>query len=117
MKKTCFSWAALFTLATLPFNVSSASANPGTYMGRASTGESIYFQGATFQCGDLPADHECWWRTPTVSYVIGNDYVTAIADCQAGVFQEVWVGDQIVAYDMRPQSDAMQLVLNNACSQ
>jgi hypothetical protein len=33
------------------------------------------------------------------------------------VFQEVWVGDQIVAYDMRPQSDAMQLVLNNACSQ
>jgi hypothetical protein len=116
MKKSHLPWTALLTLATLPLGMGGAIANDGTYMGRAATGESIYFQGATFQCGDLPADNECWWRTPTVSYVIGADAVTAIADCQAGLFQEVWVGDQIVAYDMRPQSAAMQLVLDNACS-
>lgn len=118
MKRLLQSVPALFLpLLSLSFNVAPLFADPvqGTYVGQASTGEPVYYVGARFQCGDLPRNDECWWRTPMVVYQIGSDRVTAIADCQEQLFQEVWVDGEVVARDMRPQSDALRLVLGNAC--
>jgi hypothetical protein len=112
------SFLTLFAVITImPTQAETSLANPaqGIYLGQASTGEAVYFKGANFQCGDLPRNHECWWRTPIVVYQIGPDAVTAITDCQTQVFKEVWLEGEIVARDMRPQSEALQLVMNNAC--
>jgi hypothetical protein len=100
----------IWTLVSLP-----AIAQTPTYMGTAATGEAVYYNGDRFQCGDLPQHHECWWRSPMISYTIGGDTVTAIGDCQEGFFSEVYVDGELVASDMRPQSEAIRLVLENAC--
>jgi|GEM_PF-6346750 len=85
------------------------------YVGKASTGEPVYFQGARFQCGDLPRADECWWRSPMIVYTIGNDGVTEIGDCKNQVFTEVSSKDGIVARNMRPQSNALRQVLDRGC--
>ena len=92
-----------------------AIAQAGTYMGRASTGEAVYYMGARAQCGDLPRSDSCW-KNPMISYKIGNDTVAAIPDCKRGVFKEVWVGDRKVATNMKPQSEAISLVLRTGCN-
>ncbi len=91
------------------------SATEPIYVGKASTGEAVYYQGARFQCGDLPRTDECWWRSPVIVYKIGNDGVTAIGDCKEQVFKSVMVGDKVVAQNMRPQSDALRQVLDRSC--
>lgn len=108
LKKLAIS--SLFLLAS----TTSALAQ-GTYMGQASTGEAVYYNGARAQCGDLPRSHPCY-ASPMVAYTIGNDHVSAIADCQRGVFKEVWVGSQLVTRNMAPQSQAIAAVLNTACN-
>jgi len=84
-------------------------------MGRASTGEAVYYIGANTQCGDLPRSHECW-KNPMINYRIGKDNVAAIPDCKRGIFKEAWVGDRKVATNYRPQSEAIQLVLRTGCN-
>jgi hypothetical protein len=84
------------------------------YMGTASTGEAVYLLGSAAQCGDLPVDHECW-KNPAISYRIGRDVVYAIPDCDARTFSEVWIGDELVATDMTPESEAIEKVLSFAC--
>jgi hypothetical protein len=84
------------------------------YMGTASTGEAVYLLGSAVQCGDLPADDECW-RNPAISYRIGRDVVFAVPDCDARTFSEVWIGDELVATDMAPESEAIEKVLSYAC--
>lgn len=102
----------LFTLAaTAP----AFAQGKGVYMGRASTGEPVYYHGARAQCGDLPRTHECW-KNPMLVYTIGSDEVTAIPDCRRGVFKEVWVDGQLVERNLRPQSEAIRLVLRTACN-
>jgi hypothetical protein len=109
--------SVLLALVTLPMTKGATWADVagGTYLGQASTGEAVYYVGARFQCGDLPRTDECWWRTPMVVYHIGQDAVTAIADCQQQVFREVWLDGEVVARNMRPQSEAIRLVIENAC--
>lgn len=85
------------------------------YMGKASTGEPVWYNGARAQCGDLPRAHECW-QNPMVSYTIGSDHVSAIPDCKKGVFKEVWIGDRVVSRSMRPASQALRSVLETACN-
>lgn len=109
MKKSLIVGAGLLALAT------PAIAQDGVYMGKASTGEAVYYMGATAQCGDLPRTDQCW-KNPTISYKIGADYVTAIPDCRRNTFKEVWVGDRKVATNMRPQSEAIRLVLRTGCN-
>ncbi len=92
-----------------------AIAQDGVYMGKASTGEAVYYLGAKAQCGDLPRSHACW-KNPMISYKIGNDYVSAIPDCKRGIFKEAWVGDRKVAINMKPQSEAIRLVLRTGCN-
>lgn len=92
-----------------------APADPrGQYMGVASTGEPVYYNGISFQCGDLPADDPCWAQ-PTVSYTIGADEVFGPVDCQAMVLLEAWVGGELVATNLSPQSEAIDKVLSLAC--
>jgi hypothetical protein len=86
----------------------------GVYMGTASTGEAVYYLGSAAQCGDLPADDECW-SNPAVAYIIGEDEVYAVPDCEANTFSEVWLGDELVATNMTPESGAIQKVLDYAC--
>lgn len=105
-------------LATIVLGLASttaALAGSGVYMGRASTGEAVYYHGARAQCGNLPSNHECW-KNPAASYTIGRDQVFAIPDCKRRIFKEVWVGDRLVARNMRPQSKAISLVLETACN-
>lgn len=90
------------------------SLGAGEYMGVASTGEDVYYGGMTLQCGDLPDSDPCW-RSPNVNYTIGNDSVFAIADCSRQVFTEVWVGGEMVAQDMAPQSEAIAKMISLAC--
>lgn len=85
------------------------------YMGKASTGEPVWYNGARAQCGDLPHDDECW-KNPMVVYTIGSDHVTAIPDCKKGVFKEVWMKEQLIAKAMRPASQAIRSVLETACN-
>ncbi|MCU0571294.1 MAG: hypothetical protein MUF49_32600 [Oculatellaceae cyanobacterium Prado106] len=114
MKLRSLAIASAVSCLSLPLAISAALAQ--TYMGRAATGEDVYFVSAVFQCGDLPANHECWWRTPMVNYQIGSDDVYASADCATNTFTTVWVRGQVVAENMKPQSQALQLVMDNACS-
>lgn len=90
------------------------SLGAGQYMGVAATGEEVYYGGMTLQCGDLPDSDPCW-RSPSVNYTIGNDSVLGIADCDRQVFREVWVGSEMVAQDMAPQSEAIAKVISLAC--
>jgi len=96
------------------FWVGSALAE-GVYMGKAVTGESVYYNGASAQCGELPASNSCWRNNPSIDYGIGGDRVFAVGDCQRGVFKEVWVNGKIVQRDMVPRSRAIQKVLVSAC--
>jgi hypothetical protein len=109
MKNLLLGFAFTLTFAAPGF------ANDRTYMGRAATGERVYYYGARTQCGNLPRKHECW-RNPMVAYTVGFDRVTATTNCKKGVFPEVWVGGQVVARDVRPASEAMSLVLKKACN-
>lgn len=86
----------------------------GEYMGIAATGEQVYYNGISFQCGDLPPNDRCWSR-PNVSYTIGNDNVFGIVDCQQMVLTEAWVGGELVAENLSPQSEAIASVLSLAC--
>lgn len=106
----------LFPALSLPFLLTTpAFAEPSIYMGKAATGESVYYHGATAQCGDLPRHHTCW-KNPMVSYRIGRDHVAAITNCQKGVFSEVWLDGKLVRRNMKPESEAMRLVLRTACN-
>jgi hypothetical protein len=87
----------------------------GVYMGTASTGEAVYYLGSNLQCGDLPDGEECW-DIPSVSYLIGEDEVFAVPDCEAQTFAEVWIGGEMVATDMAPESEAIQKILDYACA-
>lgn len=104
-----------FVALTLTLAPSAALAGDTVYMGKASTGEPVYYHGARTQCGDLPPNHECW-KNPMVSYTIGSDRIAAIANCKKGIFSQVWLGDRMVAKNMRPQSEAIRLVLRTACN-
>ncbi|MGD1904198.1 MAG: hypothetical protein ACFB9N_18380 [Geitlerinemataceae cyanobacterium] len=84
------------------------------YMGTASTGEEVYYEGMSFPCADLPADNSCW-SSPVVSYRIGNDLVFAQTDCMQQTFVEVWVGGELVAENMSPQSTAISDIISMAC--
>ncbi len=103
----------IFVAIALTFMaVSPATAQ--TYMGKASTGEAIYYNGAKgIYCG-AESSEKCW-RYPETFYTIGSDDVMAIADCKVGVFKEVRTGSKLVARNMKPQSDAIQKVLDKAC--
>jgi hypothetical protein len=90
------------------------SSGGAEYMGIAVTGEEVYYNGTTLQCGDLPYSDPCWTR-PNVSYTIGSDEVFGVVDCQRQVFAEAWVGGELVAQDMAPQSEAIAAVLSRAC--
>ncbi len=106
----------LTILATLLGGAIPVNGQPtGVYMGKASTGEAVYYQGARAQCGDLPRTHECW-RNPMIAYTIGRDHVAAIPNCQRGMFKEVWIGDRLVARNMKPASRAIQRVLETGCN-
>lgn len=54
-------------------------------MGRASTGEVVYYHSAGFQCGHLPKNDFCWWLTLMLSYTIGSDNMSAIAGKKAAL--------------------------------
>ena len=111
-----------FRFAMLVASLSAFTAIPvlaqtqGVYVGRASTGEPVYYQSARFQCGDLPRNHECWTNTPMVAYTIGTDQVTAIANCRRGLFTEGSASSGAVIQNMRPASNALRKVLKMACS-
>lgn len=92
-----------------------AQAQTPVYMGKASTGEPVYYIGANAQCGDLPRNHACW-QNPMISYTIGADQVAAIPDCKQGIFAEVWVGGKLVTRNMKPASKAIQSVLETGCN-
>ena len=117
MKAKLLPLSAVWAIASLSFLgfATQSLADKPIYVGKASTGEPVYFNGARFQCGDLPRTDECWWRTPLISYKIGEDNVTAIGDCKNQVFETVMLGDKIVAQNMRPQSAALSQVLDRSC--
>ncbi|BAS58102.1 hypothetical protein NIES2135_25130 [Leptolyngbya boryana NIES-2135] len=94
---------------------SGAIAQMPVYMGKASTGEPVYYIGAKAQCGDLPRDHQCW-QNPMISYTIGRDQVAAIPNCKQGVFAEIWVDGKLVTRNMKPASKAIQAVLETGCN-
>ncbi|WP_159790058.1 hypothetical protein [Sodalinema gerasimenkoae] len=98
----------------VPTPIPQARAPRGDYMGIAATGEDVYYNGIAFQCGDLPPNDRCWSR-PNVSYTIGNDEVFGIVDCQQMVLTEAWVGGELVAENLSPQSEAIASVLSLAC--
>jgi hypothetical protein len=107
----------LTTLVCLaPLFALPGSAEDGIYFGKASTGERVFYRGAKAQCGDLPRSHDCWLNTPMVAYRIGQDNVSAVADCRRGIFKEVWLGGRIVERNMKPSSKAIGLVLEVACN-
>lgn len=100
--------------APAPAPAPAQSSGGSEYMGVAVTGEDVYYNGTTLQCGDLPDSDRCWTR-PNVSYTIGPDEVFGVVDCQRQVFAEAWVGGELVAQDMAPQSEAIAAVLSRAC--
>lgn len=103
----------IFAAIALTF-VAVSPATAQTYMGKASTGEAVYYNGAKgIYCGAV-ASEKCW-RYPETFYRIGSDNVTAIVDCKVGVFKEVRTGSNLVTRNMKPQSDAIQKILNKAC--
>jgi len=55
------------------------------YMGKASTGEHLWYYGGRSQCGDLPRTDICWLN-PMIVYTLGQERFTTILDCSKKVF-------------------------------
>jgi uncharacterized membrane protein (UPF0182 family) len=91
-----------------------AEAGEGRYLGKASNGADVFYQHSEVSCGDLADNHPCW-RSPHVLFTVGNDQVSANADCDAKVFRNVTVNGQPVK-DITPGSKAFKLLLKGSCA-
>jgi hypothetical protein len=56
-------------------------------MGKASTGESVYYYGGRAQCGELPRSDTCW-QNPMIKYTLGNEEFNTVLDCRRKIFSE-----------------------------
>ena len=113
--KTLLLFAITIT-STTP--VLSQSVNSPLYMGKASTGEEVWFYGGRAQCGDLPRAHECWWRNPMIMYTLDKEEFNTILDCKKGIFKEVHsVTNNKQYYNINPTSAATEKMVEMTCSQ
>ena len=88
------------------------------YMGKASTGEEVWYYGAAYQCGDLPRSDECWWRYPMIKYTLDKEEFNTILDCKKGIFKIVHsVTNNKQYYNINPTSAATKKMVDMACSQ
>jgi hypothetical protein len=86
------------------------------YMGKASTGESVYYYGGRAQCGDLPRSDTCW-KNPMIAYTLGNEEFNTVLDCQKKIFSEalsVTTGKRYKA--VAPSSAATRRMVAMACA-
>jgi hypothetical protein len=85
------------------------------FMGIASTGEEVWFEGGRAQCGDLPRGSDCW-RNPMISYTLGTERFNTVLDCSRHVFREAWsVSTGNVYKNVRPSSEATRRMVAMAC--
>ncbi len=59
------------------------------YMGKAATGESVWYYGGRAQCGDLPSKHKCW-NNPMIVYMLGNEKFNTVLDYKKKIFAEAF---------------------------
>lgn len=86
------------------------------YMGKASTGESVYYYGGRAQCGDLPRHDNCW-RNPMIRYTMGKEEFNTVLDCKRKIFKEAWSVTYGKVYrNVKPSSLATKKMIEIACS-
>ena len=106
---------AIAITSTTP--VLSQSFNSPLYMGKASTGEEVWFYGGRPQCGDLPRSDECW-RDPMIMYTLDKEEFNTILDCKKGIFKEVYsVTNNKVYSNINPSSSATKKMVEMSCPQ
>jgi hypothetical protein len=86
------------------------------YMGKASTGEQVWFYGGRSQCGDLPKDDQCW-RNPMIVYRLDDEAFNTVVDCRLRLFKDARSQSTGKAYlGIRPSSDATRAMIQIACA-
>ena len=105
--------SALFSFVPHP-SLGQSIENP-LYMGKASTGEDLWFYGGRAQCGDLPRADKCW-RNPMIVYTLGNERFTTILDCSKKIFALAMSDTTGRKYrNVAPTSKATSRMINMAC--
>ena len=85
------------------------------YMGKASTGENVYFYGGRAQCGDLPRKDVCW-KNPMIKYTLGKEEFNTVLDCKRRLFSEAYSVTSGKRYiDIKPSSTATKNMVLMAC--
>jgi hypothetical protein len=85
------------------------------YMGKAKTGEDVWYYGARAQCGDLPRTDECWLN-PMIKYRLDDETFNTVLDCKRNRFQQARSlrSDQVY-FDVVPSSPATAKMVQMAC--
>lgn len=86
----------------------------GDYLGKAATGEDVYYISDRIYCPQSPKGDPCW-NSPSVVYQIGVDRVEAIADCTGKTLTTTLVGGKESVIKITPQSGAIADVIKRAC--
>jgi len=86
------------------------------YMGKAATGEEVWYYGSRAQCGDLPRSDECWRNNPMIKYRLGSETFNTILDCREELFKEALsTRDGKIYRNVRPSSPATKRMIELAC--
>lgn len=87
------------------------------YMGKASTGELVYYYGGRAQCGDLPKNDRCW-KNPMIEYTLGGERFNTVLDCRQKLFSEAYSVTTGKRYTgVTPSSAATRKMVALACAE
>lgn len=86
----------------------------GEYLGKAVTGEDVFYISDRAYCPQSPKGDPCW-DSPSVVYQIGADRVEAIADCPSKTLTTTMIGGKESAIKITPKSGAIADVIKRAC--
>lgn len=115
MKPSVFSLALLMATFYLHARANSQTIDKPLYMGKASTGESVYFYGGRAQCGDLPRTDSCW-SNPMIKYTLGGEEFNTVLNCRNKVFSEAYsVTTGKIYKNITPSSTATRKMVAMAC--
>ncbi len=99
-----------------PFKTLAQSLDKPEFLGKASTGEEVWYYGGRDQCGEFPRSHECF-KNPMIMYTLGDKTFNTVVDCNKLIFKEVSDLSGKRYYNVHPSSIATNTMVKKACAE